>query len=158
MYKTGFAILVGILLLSLPAKAGYGEGNDAYKQGDYQSAYREWLPLAEDGHARAQNKMGVLYATGRGVRRDSKAAMKWFLRAAENGNTDAHVNIGRMYEQGHGVQQNLPKAYLWYHMASSTGKGKNMRERLWREMTPRQRKKARRLRSDTKRFRTRQNY
>jgi len=156
MYKIGFAALIGILLLSPPAKAGYGEGNDAYQQGDYQSAYREWLPLAEDDHARAQNKMGVLYATGRGVRRDSKAAMKWFLRAAENGSTDAHVNVGRMYEQGHGVQRNLPKAYLWYHMASTSTKGKNMRERLWREMTPRERKKARRLRSNTSRFRSRQ--
>ncbi len=156
MHKIGFAAFAGILLLSPPAAAGYGEGNEAYQQGDYQTAYREWLPLAEEGSSKAQNKMGVLYATGRGVRRDSKLAMKWFLRSAESGNMDAHINVGRMYEQGHGVQRNLPKAYLWYHMAARSQKGKDMRERLWREMTPRERKEARRLRSSTERYRPRQ--
>lgn len=158
MRKIGIATLLGILLLSPPAAAGYEEGNEAYKQGDYQAAYREWSPLAEEGNTQAQNKMGVLYATGRGVRRDPKMAMKWFLRAAENGNIDAHINVGRLYEQGHGVQRNLPKAYLWYHMAARAPKGKGMRDRLWREMTPRERKKARQLRSNTERYMPRRAY
>ncbi|MCE2510801.1 MAG: sel1 repeat family protein [Alphaproteobacteria bacterium] len=81
--------------------------------------------------------------------------MSWFMKPAEGGSLDAHINIGRMYEQGHGVQRDRPKAYLWYHMASSTAKGKNMRERLWNEMGPKERKEARRLRGRSDRFRTR---
>ena len=152
---TLLAALTCFLLFSPPALAGSEEGSQAYKQGDYQVAYREWQPLAEQGSAKAQNKMGVLYATGRGVRRDPKAALSWFMKAAKQGNLDADINIGRMHEQGHGVPRDLPKAYLWYHMASSITKGKNMRERLWREMNPKERKQARRLRGRSDRFRTR---
>ncbi|MGB1548059.1 MAG: tetratricopeptide repeat protein [Alphaproteobacteria bacterium] len=155
MRNTLLAALTCFLLFNAPAFAGYDEGSEAYKQGDYQAAYREWLPLAEQGDAKSQNKMGVLYATGRGVQRDPQVAMSWFLKAAEQGYLDANINIGRMFEQGHGVVRDLPKAYLWYHMASSTAKGKSMRERLWREMSPKERKEARRLRGRSDRFRTR---
>lgn len=150
--------LACLILLTLPAHAGYDEGNEAYQQGDYQAAYREWLSLAETGEARAQNKVGVLYATGRGVKREPKTALQWFLKAAEQGNMDAHINVGRMYEQGHGVARDRPKAYLWYHMAARTTKGKEMRDRLWNEMDPKERKEARLLRTRSERYRPFQAY
>ena len=153
MRNTLMMALACFLLFSLPALSGYEEGSEAYKQGDYRIAYSEWQPLAEQGNAKAQNKMGVLYATGRGVRRNPKEALSWFMKAAERGSLDAHINIGRMHEQGHGVPRNLPKAYLWYHMAATTARGKNMRERGWSLMSPRDRKEARHLRSKTDRFR-----
>ena len=33
------------------AEAGMDEANEAYERGDYESAYREWFPLAEQGDA-----------------------------------------------------------------------------------------------------------
>ncbi|MCE2510802.1 MAG: hypothetical protein J4G10_07500 [Alphaproteobacteria bacterium] len=59
MRNTLLAALICFLFFNSPALAGYEEGNEAYQQGDYQIAYREWLPLAEQGDSKAQNKMGV---------------------------------------------------------------------------------------------------
>ena len=36
----------------------YQKGLDAYNKGDYATALREWKPLAEQGHARAQTNLG----------------------------------------------------------------------------------------------------
>ena len=56
-----------------PARAGYDEGRAAYnrgdfdegmaaaKRGDYATALREWRPLADQGEARAQHNLGVMY-------------------------------------------------------------------------------------------------
>ncbi len=54
MTKTRLSIfiLIGFLLgLAAPAWAGYQEGIDAYERGDYDTALKEFRPLAEQGHA-----------------------------------------------------------------------------------------------------------
>ena len=48
------------LLLAPPALAGMLEGWAAYERGDYAMALREWLRLAEQGDASAQNIMSNL--------------------------------------------------------------------------------------------------
>ena len=55
------------LLASFPAWAGLDEGNAAYERGDYATALQEYHPLAKRGDARAQFKLGVMYAKGEGV-------------------------------------------------------------------------------------------
>ena len=48
--------VVGALLFSAgSAWADFDDGVAAYKRGDYATAYREFLPLAEQGHAQAQS-------------------------------------------------------------------------------------------------------
>ena len=37
------------------------------ENGDYETAYTLWMPLAESGDADAQNYMGILYYLGFGV-------------------------------------------------------------------------------------------
>ncbi len=56
----------------------------AYDRGDYATALREWRPLAEQGHADAQFKLGVMYFNGRGVPQDYAQAHKWFNFAASS--------------------------------------------------------------------------
>ena len=48
----------------------YQDAWDAYKRKDYQTAYKLWLPLAEQGDADAQNNLGVMYNEGQGVPQD----------------------------------------------------------------------------------------
>ena len=67
MYKRwlGFSIVVGLaLILATPVLAGFQEGVGAYERGDYETAFKKFLPLAEQGHAGAQNHLGELYAEG----------------------------------------------------------------------------------------------
>ena len=59
--------LVLAFALSAPAGAGWDEGAAAYVRGDYQTAYREFLQLAEQGFAEAQTILGAMYYEGQGV-------------------------------------------------------------------------------------------
>ncbi len=71
-----------ILGLTAPAWAGWDEGVAAYKRGDYATALREWRPLAEQGNAKAQYNLGVMYGNGVGVPQDEAQAYMWFKLAS----------------------------------------------------------------------------
>lgn len=51
------------------------------------TALRELRPLAEQGNAGAQNRLGIMYEKGQGVPQDHAAAVKWYRKAAAQGYT-----------------------------------------------------------------------
>ncbi len=53
-------LAVALAVMATPASATYQAGLYAYSAGDYETARREWLPLAEGGDARAQYQLGVM--------------------------------------------------------------------------------------------------
>lgn len=55
---------------------------DTYNRGDYAAAYREWLPLAEQGIAAAQYNLAVMFANGEGVTQNNVLAYALFDLAA----------------------------------------------------------------------------
>jgi len=71
------------------------------------------------GDAFAQNNLGFMYASGRGVPRDDVQAVFWYRKAAEQeqGNLVAWMNLGLMYEQGRGVPKDDAQASEWYRKA-----------------------------------------
>ena len=84
--------MIGSLLLAAPllgiagAVAGpFEDGMTAYNRGDYMPAIRLFRPLAEQGNARAQHLIGVMYHKGEGVARNSVRAFAWFSLAAAHG-------------------------------------------------------------------------
>ncbi|HHW5018725.1 TPA: tetratricopeptide repeat protein, partial [Haemophilus influenzae] len=83
----------------------FQQGLTAYEQSNYQTAFKLWLPLAEQGNAKAQYNLGVMYGNGRGVKQDYFKAVNWYRKAAEQGHADAQLNLGYMYEKGRGVKQ-----------------------------------------------------
>lgn len=93
----------------------------AYIDGHYEVALRLARPLAEQGDASAQVLMGLLYATGRGVPPDGRAAMQWFRSAAKQGNATAQLQIGTMYYDGKTVPQDDSEAARWYQRAAENG-------------------------------------
>ena len=110
------------LLVSFPSwSADFGKGLAAYERGDYVTALREWRPLAEQGHAKAQFNLGVMYADGEGIQQDYGQAAQWYRRAAEQGDADAQTNLGWMYGTGRGVPQNYGQAVEWYRLAADQG-------------------------------------
>ena len=58
-------LLLATFALPAPLRAGFPEGVEAFKLGDYDAALREFRLLAEKGHGRAQYNLGVRYANGR---------------------------------------------------------------------------------------------
>ena len=57
--------LLTLTFLFLFSGSVYGDdfqdGLDAYKRQDYKTAYKLWLPLAEQGHAKSQYNLGNKY-------------------------------------------------------------------------------------------------
>jgi hypothetical protein len=95
--KSLLAALVVFLSLVAPVLAGpFEDGRAAYNSGDYATALRLWLPLAEQGDAIVQFNLGLLYYWGHGVLQDSVhdyvEAHKWFNLAAAGGNLNAAGN------------------------------------------------------------------
>jgi uncharacterized protein len=87
-------VLLFTLLVGTPAfSADFQKGLTAAKRGDFATALREWKPLAEQGDASAQQKMGWIYAHGRGVPKDYKTAVKWFRLAAKQGDASTIIRI-----------------------------------------------------------------
>jgi hypothetical protein len=118
------SILFVLLHLSVSgcAKTGsFEDGQAAENKGDYATALRLWRPLAEQGHATAQNSLGVLYAGGQGVPKDAAAAVKWFRLAAEQGYAGGQNNLGMMYANGQGVPQDSAEADKWFRLAAEQG-------------------------------------
>jgi len=95
------------------------DGQAAYNRGDFQEALRQWQPLAEQGVARAQNNLGVLYENGKGVPADINQALKWYLMAAAQGYAGAQNNLGLIYALGKGVPADPMRAYMWLSLAAA---------------------------------------
>ena len=70
----------------------FQQGLEATKRGDYQIAFKLWLPLAEQGNATTQFNVGLMYAEGQGVKQDDVEAIKWFRKAAEQGLAQAQYS------------------------------------------------------------------
>src|SRR5581483_5512234 len=116
------AALVGLglgVLLAAPAFCDTAAGLAAFKNKDYQRAFKEWKAAADTGHAEAQFDLGVLYAQGLGVRRDLTEAAYWYRRSAEQGNAEAEFALGQMYSLGWGVPRDEADAIRWLQMANS---------------------------------------
>ena len=99
----------------------FQQGLTAYEQSNYQTAFKLWLPMAEQGYAQAQGGLGMMYERGLGVKQDDFKAVNWYRKAAEQGDADAQLNLGAMYAIGRGVKQDGVEAVKWYRQAAEQG-------------------------------------
>jgi S1-C subfamily serine protease len=123
----GICILAASLVACLglartaPAEAGFAEGSAAYEEGDYATAFREFLPLARAGDRYIQFIVGLMYDFGEGVIENDSEAGRWYRRAADQGLAEAQFNLGNMYRRGEGVPSNDAEAVRWYRRAAEQG-------------------------------------
>jgi TPR repeat protein len=119
-----YAIAAVILLLSFVAPVTAGpleDGVAAFVRGDYGAAMLDFLPLAYQGDAIAQNYLGDIYYEGLGVPRRDDLAAQWYLKAAKQGYRESQTALGTMYFDGFGVPQSYPKAIQWWRKAAVQG-------------------------------------
>ena len=69
----------------------------------------------------AINHLGIRYARGRGVAKDSRAALKMFKMLAVEGYTPGMVNLGIAYELGLSGRRDHRRAYAWIRAALALG-------------------------------------
>ena len=111
-----FSVLL-ILLYGIPAFADLDKGWDAYRSGDYSTAFKEWSPLAEQGMTDAQFNIGWMYDNGIGVKKSYKTALKWYRLAAENEHADAQYILALMYQKGRGTTRDSRAAVKFLEKA-----------------------------------------
>jgi TPR repeat protein len=138
-------ILTALVLLTGLFGAGgavwggdYDKGMKAYRSNDDATALKEWRPLAEQGHAEAQFRLGWMYDNGRGVTQDYAEAVKWYRKSAEQGHAEAQYWLGSLYGVGLGVLQDLIAAHMWNSIAAANGDtaGGERRENIAGKLSP----------------------
>src|ERR1700710_728344 len=81
-------------LMAFGAFAGpWEDGMAAYNRGDYMPAIRVFRTLAEQGNAKAQNVLGVMFRKGEGVPKNPARAHMWFSFAAKRGEAGAKAEL-----------------------------------------------------------------
>ena len=119
----GMAVVIwgSVLLFSKSAEELCQEGEQAYEQGDYTTAFPLFEKAARKGFAEAQRRLGDCYYVGRGCPIDYVEAVKWFREAAEQWNADAQNSLGVCYNYGQGVSQDYLESVKWYRKAAEQG-------------------------------------
>ena len=78
-----------------------------------KDAIQYLIKSAEEGHAAAQAKLGILFLNGKIVTQDSKESYKWIKAAAEKGNYDGMRYVSNYYFLGTGVDRNDAMGFYW---------------------------------------------
>lgn len=120
IFAVGLAAILTVGLAA-PASADFEDGKRAAIEGDYATAYQEWRPLAEQGHADAQFLLGLMYREGRAVPQDFAKAAEWLQKASGQGHVDAGFFLARAYREGRGVAQDYGQAAHWFRAAAELG-------------------------------------
>jgi TPR repeat protein len=98
-------------------------GISAFEAKDFTTALRLLSPLAEEGIAEAQYRMGMMFQNGLGRVKNQELGFKWMSAAAEQGHgyaqhgPGAQMALGMMYENGQGVEKNEVEARRWYKLS-----------------------------------------
>ena len=105
------------------------DGNEWYGIFDEVMAVQSCEILAEDwyrraaeqGHAKAQRELSVLYANGGDfVDKNLELANDWLTRAAESGDADALHALSEMYTSGEAAPKDNDQAVRWFKLFAGT--------------------------------------
>jgi len=99
----------------------YEKSEEAKKNKDWSLVKQIVEPLAKNGHAKSQARLGALYRLGLGVSKNVIEAIKWTTLAAEQGDVKGQFNLGLTYYNGDGVTQDHDKAFKLYTKAAEQG-------------------------------------
>ncbi len=71
------------------ARASFSKGLKAYQTGDFETAFKSFATMAEQGNADAQYYIGHMYCFGLGVEPDLDETIKWLIESSDQGNMEA---------------------------------------------------------------------
>ena len=102
-------------LFSFSVFADWKAGLDAYNAGDFQTALKNWIPLAEQGYANSQYSLGLMYVE------------QGFFQSL----------LALIVDDKQGVLQDNVYAHMWANIAANQGndEGSKLRDELEEKMT-----------------------
>ncbi len=108
---------------SLAAAAQLEPARAAFDKEDYADAYKRYKPIADQGLAEAQHRVGLMHKFGWGAGRDHLLAAQWFRAAAEQSHAEAQSELALYYKDGRGVERDVVQAAAWFLKAAEQGVG-----------------------------------
>eukprot|EP01135_Chromosphaera_perkinsii_P006004 Nk52_evm7s378 gene=Nk52_evmTU7s378 len=80
------------------------------------------------GSSEAMNLIGLMFFTGKGVKRSATKAFVWFVNAARLKHPSAILMIGKFYCDSTLVKGSYKKCFFWYDLAAENGNPEAMHE------------------------------
>jgi len=102
-----YVAIVSVVLVSLYAN----EALEAFKNKDYDKAFKLYKIKAKEGDNKAQGALSYLYSNGLGTLKDSTLSLFWLQKAANGSNANAQYDLGMKYLSGYGVNKDAKKAF-----------------------------------------------
>lgn len=103
---------------TLGARYASGEGGEQ----DFAKSLEWYTKAAEQGNAKAQWNVAILYARGPGgIAQDMQQAVQWCQQAADQGFAAAQATLGLMYANGQGVEKDMGQAVALLQQAADQG-------------------------------------
>jgi len=127
MFRTLSAALLLTLLLSPAAIADEAQdkqveiGVKAYDDGDYQRAKDILLPLAETGHPKAMNMVGLMHDDTTVFPNDPVVKCDWYERSASAGYMSGMYNLSTCFNHGIGRSNDKEQMLIWRTKAAELG-------------------------------------
>jgi TPR repeat protein len=87
--------------------------------------------INEQGDAKAQYTLGVMYENGQSVVKDQAIAAEWYQKAANQNHAQAQSALGVMYYLGRSVVKNETTAVEWYKKAADQGDARAQNNLGW---------------------------
>jgi hypothetical protein len=116
-----YALLVFSFLPASPLLADFDSAVAEYRRSNYLGAIEAFLPLAQEGDARAQSILALMYRYGEGTPQDLGSAFMWYKKAAELDYAPAQYHAGIMLAEGIGVEADFEGGLTWLTRASQAG-------------------------------------
>lgn len=113
--------IILLLLIPVTGSADLESGINAYHQGDYLGAAKEFALAAESDDPKGLHHLASIYYQGHGVEKDVDRAVRLFTKAAALGYQGSQTNLALMYQRGEGVEQDMGKAIDYYLAAGKQG-------------------------------------
>jgi hypothetical protein len=104
----------------------YEAARAALARKDTAEALRLFEKAASAGYPPAMHNIGVLYATGEGVKTDKAEAARWYKKASDAGDPLGMLELGWLYAFGDGSTRNCPEAIRLNEAAVKAGVGAAM--------------------------------
>lgn len=118
MKKQVAVVIATVFFALVGCTTAIQKADQDYWAKDYQTAYAQFLPLAQGGDWLADERIAFMYAHGQGRDKDLSQAQHWYEKAALDGDVAVEYSLGAdsLYASPGGPD--YPQAAKWFQLAA----------------------------------------